>query len=104
MYGLTWGNKIYAKVVAYNIYGYSEDSPISNPTVLITNPDAPINLKENTLARSFTQISLVWEDGASSKGSPIIDYIVTYSIGLNSNNFVVLQSGVLLKTYIATNL
>jgi hypothetical protein len=76
----------------------------SNPTVLVTNPDAPINLRENTLARSFTQIALAWDDGASSKGSPIIDYTVTYSIGLNSNTFVVLQSGVLLKNYISTNL
>jgi hypothetical protein len=47
LYGLDWGTAVYSKFVAYNIYGDSLNSPISNPTILMTNPDAPINLVEN---------------------------------------------------------
>jgi len=39
LYGLTWGDKVYAKVIAHNSYGDSLESDLSNPTILMTNPD-----------------------------------------------------------------
>lgn len=60
LYGLQWGTEVYAKVVAYNIYGDSVDSDISNPTILMTNPDAPVLLTENTSLRSFFDLAFAW--------------------------------------------
>ena len=104
VYGLNWGDSVYAKVVAYNVYGPSNDSPLSNPTVLMTNPDPPINLIENTALRSFTQIALVWDDGVSNKGSSIVNYVVSIAQGANSVAFTVLENESLVKNYVATGL
>jgi len=101
LYGLSWGSSVYAKVVAFNTYGYSNESPLSSPTVLMTNPDEPINLIENTNLRSFTQIAMVWDDGLSGNGSPVYAYVVSVAIGLDSTSFTVLDDNVITKNYIA---
>ena len=54
LYGLYWGQEVYAKIVSFNLYGISQESLISNPTILMRNPDAPVDLTENTSLRSFT--------------------------------------------------
>jgi hypothetical protein len=46
-YTIPWGQSIYAKVAAINAYGYSETSEEGNGAVIITNPDAPINIVED---------------------------------------------------------
>jgi len=74
LYGLQWGEKVYAKIIAYNIYGESVFSPLSNPTTLMYNPDPPVSLTENTSLRSFFDVTFVWQNGAENRGSPIIDY------------------------------
>jgi hypothetical protein len=54
LYDLDWGEEVFAKLVAYNIYGNSALSALSNPTVLMANPDAPITLQNILSLRSFT--------------------------------------------------
>jgi hypothetical protein len=55
---LPWGSSVYAKVIAYNLYGYSASSVVGNGAVILTSPDAPINLKEIVASRSATSISI----------------------------------------------
>jgi hypothetical protein len=43
-YSIAWGSSIYAKVVAKNIKGSSLISNAGNGAVILTNPDAPLNL------------------------------------------------------------
>jgi hypothetical protein len=54
VYNLIWGNNVYAKVQAINAYGTSVASALSAGTIIITYPDVPISLTENTALRSFT--------------------------------------------------
>jgi hypothetical protein len=57
---LSWGSSIYAKVIAYNYYGYSNESQLGNGAVILTYPDAPINIGEITSARSASSITFDW--------------------------------------------
>jgi hypothetical protein len=57
---LPWGSSIYAKVNAYNQYGYSDESQAGNEAVILTNPDAPINVIEIIPARTPTTITIEW--------------------------------------------
>jgi len=57
---LNWGSSISAKVIAYNYYGYSNESQIGNGAVILTYPDAPINIVEITSARSASSITFAW--------------------------------------------
>lgn len=43
-YSLPWGSSVYATVSSTNIVGYSEISNSGNGAIILTNPDAPINL------------------------------------------------------------
>lgn len=104
LYGLTWGDSVYAKVVAHNVYGDSQESALSNPTLLMTTADAPINLQELTSLRSANAIGMIWEDGASEFGAPVTDYTISIAIGLTSTDFTVLQELVLTKQFTAESL
>jgi hypothetical protein len=44
-YSLSWGSEIFAKVSAINIYGSSLESPVGSGAVILTKPDAPLNLQ-----------------------------------------------------------
>jgi hypothetical protein len=72
-YSLEWGASIYIKVLATNIVGSSAYT-IGNDAILVTIPDAPVNLADVPEITSHTEVGLSWEDGYSDGGSPIIDY------------------------------
>jgi len=55
---LAWGSSVYAYVVATNIYGDSDYSPRGNGAVIITKPDAPESLSEDTLFRRPSELGL----------------------------------------------
>jgi hypothetical protein len=57
-FNLEWGSSIYAKLVAVNVYGDSVLSEEGNGAVMITAPDAPINLALVESERGSTQIGL----------------------------------------------
>jgi hypothetical protein len=44
---MLWGSSIYARIVATNILGSSYVSEEGNGAIILTYPDAPINLVEN---------------------------------------------------------
>ena len=43
-YSIEWGLSIWATVTAYNLYGPSVESDPGNGAIILTIPDAPINL------------------------------------------------------------
>jgi hypothetical protein len=50
---LPWGASVYAKLKANNIKGESLESDAGNGAIIKTQPDAPINLAEDPLIRSY---------------------------------------------------
>jgi hypothetical protein len=73
-----WGSSIYAKVRAYNLYGYSAESDLGNGAIILTYPDAPINVQETIASRTATSISLSWSAGVSNGGAFVEDYRISY--------------------------
>jgi hypothetical protein len=100
-YSLTWGSSIYAKVVAYNIYGDSVISDAGNGAVIITYADAPLNLAETVSARTASTITFTWSEGEEYGGSPVTDYRVSIDDG---TGYVYLATGIVDTEYTATSL
>jgi hypothetical protein len=98
LYGLNWGDKLYAKITAHNSYGDSGDSALSAGLVLMTNPDAPVSLIENTNLRTYNTLALVWQDGASPNGDPVFEYVLSIAIGIDSTEYSVFQDGIVTKS------
>lgn len=82
-FNLPWGSSIYAIITATNAYGTSVDSEAGNGAIILTVPDAPINLANVPSITAGAQIGLVWEDDFSDGGTPIIDYRVWTDQGNN---------------------
>lgn len=59
-YALDWGTSVYAKVTAANLYGESEQSSEGNGAVIVTTPDAPINLQEDYSQRTKSTLAITW--------------------------------------------
>lgn len=59
-YNHPWGASIYAKVVATNIYGLSDESAVGNGATILTVPDAPLNVVEVVSMRAATSITISW--------------------------------------------
>jgi hypothetical protein len=100
-YSLDWGTSIFAKVVAYNIYGDSEISEAGNGAIIITYADAPLDLIETISARTSSSITFTWSEGLLNGGSTVTDYRVSYE---NSGVYEILASNLVLKTYTAVGL
>lgn len=78
-YDHPWGASIEVKVSATNIVGTSDFSTVENGAILLTYPDAPQNLADDTLVTSMYQIGLAWYAGANDGGTPVIDYRIWYA-------------------------
>jgi hypothetical protein len=78
-FNLPWGASVWAKVAANNIKGTSE-SEIGNGAVIITKPDAPINLIEETSLRTASTLGLTWSPGLDEGGTPVLDYRISMEI------------------------
>lgn len=59
-YSLPWGEHVYARVTAKNLYGDSTTSLEGNDAMITTNPDPPINLLEDTSQRTKAQLAITW--------------------------------------------
>lgn len=101
-YDLPWGSSIQVKLTATNAYGDSQQSTVGNGAVILTNPDAPVNLANNAAVTTSTQIGLTWDEGEANGGAPVTDYRVSYDQA--SGLYVTLASGVTVTSYIATGL
>ena len=77
-YNLGLLNSVFAKVIAYNIYGDSEESLSGNGAKVYLVPDPPNNLAKNPdFVSSKDRISIVWVDGDQNGGRAVIDYRVS---------------------------
>lgn len=77
-YLLVFGDSVFAKIIATNYYGDSLESDAGNGARVLLVPSAPINLVKNKVTTTAFVIGFSWEDGASTGGSDIIDYKISY--------------------------
>jgi hypothetical protein len=101
-YSLQWGDSVYAKVFATNIYGNSLVSDEGNGAIITTTPDRPLNLVEDTVHRTKSTLGLTWSQAEFTGGTAIIDYRV--SIAQVGSAFSVIASNVVSPSYIAVDL
>jgi hypothetical protein len=59
-FNLPWGSKIYAAVIAINAYGESAVSEPGFGAIILTVPDAPIQLQEVAAQRTDNSITISW--------------------------------------------
>ena len=81
---------IYAKIIAYNVYGDSPFSEQGNDGLVKLVPDAPINLANDPTVTTDLRIRFTWTEGLSNGGDEVLDFSVYYDQGLGSGNFVLL--------------
>jgi hypothetical protein len=101
-FNLPWGSSIYVKVIAFNVYGDSAESPVGNGAVILTNPDAPTFLIEVYADRTATALGISWTEGPADGGRPVLDYQVSFDQAIDS--YVVLESGIILENFVAEGL
>jgi hypothetical protein len=101
-YDLPWGSSVFAKVIATNLYGDSEESLEGNGAVITTTPDAPINLVEIYAQRTKSTLGLEWQAAPFIGGAVIEDYRI--SIAEQGQTFTELASGLTDPNYLATGL
>ena len=99
---LPWGSGIYAKVLAYNLYGDSDESAVGNGAVILTFPDPQINLQEEIAYRSATSITFSWSLGAANGGAEVLDFRIYYEH--TNGEWLILASEVSTQQYTATGL
>lgn len=59
-YSLIWGQNVYAKVTAFNLYGDSITSESGYEAIILRLPDKPVNLAETISARTENSIEFTW--------------------------------------------
>jgi hypothetical protein len=79
-FNLYWGDSVYAKVVAINVYGDSLESETANGAIIITYPDAPLFLEEDINYRDWTTLGLKWKEGLENGGNQITSYVLSMAI------------------------
>jgi hypothetical protein len=102
-FGYSYGDSIYARVKTRNVVGETDYSAVGNGAVILTLPDAPLNLVSEEEFTTKTQIKISWQEGASNGGTPIDLYRVWVSTDLGAN-FNVLATSVTQSFYLATGL
>lgn len=93
-----WGSSISVYIVATNAYGDSAPSARGNGAIIITKPDAPTHLIEDTLYRLPAQVGLEWLEGETNGGSTVIDYRLSYD--QTTDTWIELQANILLTEII----
>lgn len=101
-FNIEWGSSIHAKVLATNIVGSTSFSADGNGAIILTVPDAPVNLANVVTITSGSQIGLTWSPGIGQGGTPLLDYRITFDQG--NGNFVQLVSGLTSTSYTVTGL
>lgn len=78
-----WGASIWVKVSANNIIGQGPFSENGNGAIMLTTPEAPINLSNNPAITNANQIGLTWEENPMDGGAPVIDYTLQWDRAQN---------------------
>jgi hypothetical protein len=60
-FNLSWGASVFAKLIAYNAYGDSQESLAGNGAVILTIPSAPLSLTEIYAQRTATALGFSWD-------------------------------------------
>lgn len=103
-FNLPWGTSVYAIVQARNVIGDSEFSAEGNGSVILVEPDAPVNLVQLLSSSNAFQVGLSWQPGANDGGTPVTSYTVSYDRGNDGASFVEVQTGILETEYTVTGL
>jgi hypothetical protein len=83
-FNLAWGSSVYATVHASNVVGSSADSTPGNGAVILTNPDAPFDLKNELSITDANEIGISWTKGIAEGGTPVIDYRISWDAGVGT--------------------
>jgi len=59
-FSIPWGSEIFAQVSAQNIVGTSAFGTPGGGAIILTNPDAPLNLYNDVTQTSGSAIGLAW--------------------------------------------
>ena len=90
---MPWGASIFAKSYSTNIVGDSATSSEGNGAVILTYPDAPLNLANDPLVTSSIRLGLDSDQGSSNGGTAILDYRISYkAAGALDSDYSVLSS------------
>lgn len=87
-------------MIAYNLYG---DSLISEPgfeAIILTIPDAPVNLAETVSRRTENSITFTWSPGPADGGAPVLDYRINYD--QSTDSYLELDTEITETSYTAT--
>jgi hypothetical protein len=79
-FNLDWGDSVWAKVSATNEKGTSSQSNAGNGAIIITRPDPPISVAEDTSIRNHYTIGITWVKAAFEGGNSVIDYKVNIAV------------------------
>jgi hypothetical protein len=79
-YALSQESNVNVKVIATNIKGDSQESPQGNGATIITAPNAPINLAENTALRTPTTLGLTWNESPTNGGATVTEYRISRAL------------------------
>jgi hypothetical protein len=75
----TQGQTIQVKLIASNQYGHSDLSQRGQMQAVVQDvPDAPTGLENDAATTTDTLIKIMWQDGQSDGGTPVISYSVFY--------------------------
>lgn len=77
---LEWGDSVFAKVIATNLYGDSVESVEGNGAYITINPDPPTSLVEDYSQRTKSTLGLVWTAPTFTGGDVILDYKINYRV------------------------
>jgi hypothetical protein len=77
-YSLVLNESMYAKIIAYNVYGDSPYSEPGNGGLVKLVPDAPINIFNDPVITSDIRIRFTWTEGLSNGGIDVYDFSVYY--------------------------
>jgi hypothetical protein len=91
-----------AKVVAYNVYGDSDESDVGNGALILTNPDPPISLAEVVASRTADSITIEWSQGYSDGGTAILDYRL--SSDQSTDNYIYVDEAISSTQFTVTGL
>lgn len=101
-YNLPWTSSIFATVSATNAYGTSADSAPGDGAVIVTVPNPPTNLANNSTLTTAYQIGFTWSPATFNGGTPLISYKINYDQGIGV--WMMLQQNVLVTNYLLTGL
>ena len=101
-YSLVMNEEVYAKIIAYNVYGDSPFSEPGNNGLVKLVPDAPVNLANDPTVTDDTRIKITWEDGPSDGGDAVLDYSIYYDQATGSDTFVLLDTNIATQHYTTT--